>query len=241
MTTAHSRTSSDSEDAEYAEGAEAAPRDTLLLTEVYASVQGESTYAGIPFVIVRTARCNLRCVWCDSEFTFKGGERRKIDDIVAQVLGYGLTHVLVTGGEPLLQPQALPLMTRLCDARMTVLLETSGALDISRVDPRVHRIVDVKCPGSGESARNLWSNLVALTPRDEVKFVIADRADYEWARDVVRREDLPARCGSVLFSPVWGDPRLPGRIAEWVLEDRLAVRLQVQLHKILWNPTERAR
>jgi len=215
--------------------------DTLLLTEVYASVQGESTFTGVPLVLVRTARCNLRCVWCDSGFTFRGGERRSVGAVLDEVRGFGLSHVLVTGGEPLLQPSVLPFMTALCDAGQTVLLETGGSLDIESVDERVHRIIDIKCPGSGEETRNLWSNLQHLGPRDELKFVVAGRADYEWAREVVRREGPHESGATVLISPVWGDPELPGSIAEWIVEDRLAARLQLQMHKLLWPPDERRR
>jgi 7-carboxy-7-deazaguanine synthase len=216
-------------------------QDSLLVTEIYASVQGESTFAGVPFVFVRLARCNLRCVWCDSEFTFRGGERRGLDDVLAEVRGYGLSHVLVTGGEPLLQPAALTLMRSLCDEGATVLLETGGSLDIAGVDARVHRIVDVKCPGSGEHERNRWENLALLTDRDEVKLVVADRADYEWARDAIRRERLDERCRAVLLSPVWGDPGLAASLAEWIVEDRLAARLNLQLHKVLWPAEDRRR
>lgn len=215
--------------------------NTLLLTETYASVQGESTFVGVPLVLVRTARCNLRCVWCDSEFTFRGGERRSVDDILDEVRGHGLSHVLVTGGEPLLQPAVLPFMARLCDEGLTVLLETGGSLDISSVDERVHRIVDVKCPGSGAADRNHWPNLALLGPRDEVKFVVADRADYEWAREVIERERPHERGATLLVSPVHGDAALPGRIAEWMVEDRLPARLQLQMHKVLWPPEERRR
>lgn len=215
--------------------------DALLVTEIYASVQGESTFAGLPFVLVRLARCNLRCVWCDSEFTFRGGARRGLDDVLAEVRSYGLAHVLVTGGEPLLQPAVLPLMARLCDDGVTVLLETGGSLDIGAVDPRVHRIVDVKCPGSGEHERNRWENLALLTARDEVKLVIADRADYEWAREVLLRERLAERCGAVLLSPVWGTPALASSLAEWIVADRLPARLNLQLHKVLWPADARRR
>jgi 7-carboxy-7-deazaguanine synthase len=220
------------------------PRPTdasLLVTEVYASIQGESTFAGLPFVLVRLARCNLRCVWCDSEFTFRGGTRWSVATLLAEVRSHLLPHVLVTGGEPLLQPAVHKLMKALCDEEYTVLLETSGALDISNVDPRVHRIVDLKCPGSGESGRNLWSNVARLTTTDEVKFVIADRADYEWAREVIAREKLPQHVGAILLSPVHGDPALPRDLAAWMLQDRLPARLQLQLHKILWAPGERRR
>lgn len=215
--------------------------ETILLTELYTSVQGESTFAGLPFVLVRTARCNLRCVWCDSEFTFRGGTRHPLDDVLRQVRDTGLEHVLVTGGEPLLQPSVLLLMQALCDDGKTVLLETGGSLDIGPVDARVHRIVDVKCPASGESERNRWENLDLLTERDEVKFVVLDRADYEWARDVIAKHDLTSRCGAVLLSPVWGDPRLPASLAGWVVEDRLPARVQLQLHKIIWPSEERGR
>ena len=214
---------------------------SLLVTEIYPSIQGESTFAGVPFTLVRLARCNLRCVWCDSEFTFKGGTRWSLPAIVAEVRSHLLPHVLVTGGEPLLQPAVHALMRQLCDEEYTVLVETSGALDVAAVDPRVRKILDLKCPGSGESARNLWPNLAHLTVTDEVKFVLADRADYEWARDVIRRERLAQHVGAILLSPVHGDPALPRRIAEWLLEDRLPARLQLQLHKIVWNAAERRR
>jgi len=215
--------------------------DTLLVTEIYASIQGESTFAGVPFVLVRLARCNLRCVWCDSEYTFKGGTRWTIPSILAEIRGHLLPHVLVTGGEPLLQPPVHELMRRLCDEEYTVLLETGGSLDISQVDRRVRRIVDVKCPGSGEAESNLWSNLAKLSMLDEVKFVVADRADYEWARDVIRREKLPSHVGAVLISPVHGSAELPREIAGWLLADKLPARLQLQLHKLIWAPGERRR
>ncbi len=234
-------TGASARDAEVAATLPAPAADSLLVTEVYASVQGESTFAGLPFVLLRTARCNLRCTWCDSAFTFRGGTRRGVAELVAEVLGHGLRHVLVTGGEPLLQPAVLPLLAQLCDAGLTVLLETGGSLDVTPVDPRVHRIVDVKCPGSGEAQRNLWSNLAALGPRDELKFVVADRADYEWSRDVLAAHRPAERGVTVLFSPVWGDPALPGSIAEWLVADRLEARLQVQLHKLLWPADARRR
>ena len=215
--------------------------DSLLLTEIYASVQGESTFAGLPFVLVRLARCNLRCVWCDSEFTFRGGARRPIDEVQDEIRSHGLAHVLVTGGEPLLQPAVLPFMASLCDAGLTVLLETGGSLGVGGVDPRVHRIVDIKCPGSGEHERNCWRNLELLDERDEVKFVLADRADYEWAREVIRRERVDERCGAILLSPVWGDPALAASLAEWIVEDRLPARLNLQLHKVLWPAEDRRR
>jgi 7-carboxy-7-deazaguanine synthase len=215
--------------------------DTLLVTEIYASIQGESTFAGVPFVLVRLARCNLRCVWCDSEYTFKGGTRWTIPSILAEIRGHLLPHVLVTGGEPLLQPAVHDLMKRLVDEEYTVLLETGGSLDISTVDPRVHRIVDLKCPKSGECESNLWSNVSKLTMTDEVKFVVADREDYDWARAVIAKEGLATHCGAILISPVWGDPELPRKIAAWMLADKLPARLQLQLHKIIWDPKERRR
>jgi len=214
---------------------------TLLVSEIYKCIQGESTFAGVPFVLVRLARCNLRCTWCDSAFSFKGGERWSIATVMADVRSHLLPHVLITGGEPLLQPSVHELMKRLCDEEYTVLLETGGSLDISTVDPRVRRIVDVKCPGSGEVEANHWPNLAKLSMLDEAKFVIADRADYEWTRDVISRERLASHAGAVLLSPVFGDPELPRKIAAWMLEDRLPARLHLQIHKVVWDPRERRR
>lgn len=213
----------------------------LLVTEVYASIQGESTFAGVPFVLVRLARCNLRCTWCDSAYTFQGGTKWSIAALLAEVRSHMLPHVLVTGGEPLLQPAVHPFLKALCDEEYTVLLETSGALDIAPVDARVRRIVDLKCPGSGEVERNLSSNVQRLSTVDEVKFVVADRADYEWARDVIRRERLAERVGAILVSPVWGDRELPRQVARWLLDDRLPARLQLQIHKVIWDSQERRR
>ena len=214
-------------------GPPAARGTTVVVHEVYASVQGESSHAGRPCVFVRLTACHLRCVWCDTPQAFYEGTRRPVDDVVREALAFAIPLVEITGGEPLLQPGVHPLMTALADAGCTVLLETSGALDISGVDPRVRRIVDVKCPGSGESERNLWSNLEHLRAGDELKFVLADRADYEWARACVQERDLAARC-TVLFGPVWD--RLDARtLAEWLVADRLPVRFQVQLHKYLWG------
>lgn len=218
------------------------PHDgSLLVTEIYASIQGETTFAGLPFVLVRLARCQLRCVWCDSAFTFRGGERWSVKSVLAEVRSHLLPHVLVTGGEPLLQPAVHTLLRQLCDEEYTVLLETSGALDVGAVDPRVRRIVDFKCPGSGESARNHWPNVRSLTVTDEVKFVVADRADYEWSREAIRRERLSERVGAILLSPVHGVPGLPADVAAWILADRLPARLQLQLHKHVWPPDERRR
>lgn len=215
--------------------------DTLLVTEIYSCIQGESTFAGTPFVLVRLARCNLRCVWCDSAFSFKGGSRWSVPAIVAEIRGHLLPHVLITGGEPLLQAPVHELMKRLCDEEYTVLLETSGSIDLTPVDPRVRKIVDFKCPGSGESEANLWTNVARLGVLDEVKFVVADRTDYDWAREVIRRESLASRCGAILISPVWGDPELPRKISSWMLEDKLPARLQLQIHKLVWPPGERRR
>ena len=209
------------------------PADSILLIEAYLSVQGESSHAGRPCWFVRTARCNLRCSWCDSEFTFTGGTRRPVDEVVDEALASGAPLVELTGGEPLLQRASLEVMRRLCDAGRTVLLETGGSLPIDAVDPRVHRIVDLKCPGSGEEGRSRWENLPLLTARDEVKFVIADRADYEWARGVVR-ERLRGSPAAILLSPVHG-ALAPADLVAWMLEDRLDARLNLQVHKVVWG------
>jgi 7-carboxy-7-deazaguanine synthase len=209
------------------------PGDSILLVETYLSIQGESTFAGLPCWFVRTARCNLRCSWCDSAFTFTGGTRRPVAEVVAEALGSGAPLVELTGGEPLLQRASLEVMRLLCDAGRTVLLETGGSLPVESVDPRVHRIVDLKCPGSGEEARNRWENLPFLTARDEVKFVLADRADYEWAKGVIA--DRLAGCPAVpLLSPVHGALD-PAHLAAWMLDDRVPARLNLQLHKVVWG------
>lgn len=210
----------------------------LTVNEIFLSVQGESTWAGLRCVFVRLTACDLRCSYCDTAYAFLEGKRRPLAEVVAEALAFDCPLVEVTGGEPLLQAAALPLMTALCDAGRTVLLETSGAHDISRVDPRVHRIMDLKTPGSGECARNLWTNIDHLTPRDEVKFVIGSREDYEWSRDQVRKFDLPRRVNAVLFSPVFGRIA-PVEIVNWILEDKLDVRFQLQLHKVVWDPEKR--
>src|SRR5437660_585577 len=176
----------------------------LTVSEIYESIQGESSWAGWRCVFVRLTFCNLRCSYCDTEYAFYEGNKRALGEIIDEVLGYETPLVEITGGEPLLQKNVLPLMTALCDAGKTVLIETSGALDISRIDPRVHRIMDLKTPSSGECARNLWSNIEHLTKRDEVKFVIGSREDYEWSRAKVHEYRLAERCGCVLFSPVFG-------------------------------------
>jgi len=205
----------------------------VRLTEIFPSLQGESTRVGLPTVFVRLTGCPLRCVWCDTEYAFQGGESRRIASIVEEVLGHGIEHVCVTGGEPLAQKGCLALLTTLCDADLSVSLETSGALDIAAVDPRVSRVMDLKAPGSGEVARNRWDNLAHLNERDEVKIVLADRRDYEWATQCLAERQLAQRC-TVLLSPVQGKLD-PAQLAEWIVRDRLPVRFQLQLHKILWN------
>lgn len=208
----------------------------IRITEIFHSIQGESTHAGRRCVFVRLTGCNLRCVWCDSEYTFTGGEKLSIDDIVAKVRAYDCNLVEVTGGEPLAQKESFALVTRLCDEEFEVLIETSGSIDITPVDRRAKIILDVKCPGSGEVAKNHWPNLEHLREHDEVKFVIADRADYDFAREVIARHRLDDRI--VLFSPVWD--RMPIReLSEWMLSDRVSARLQTQLHKHIWGAEAR--
>ena len=209
----------------------------VKITEIFYSIQGESTYAGRPCVFVRLTGCPLRCTWCDTAYAFYGGRDLTIDDIVDQVRAFACDLVEVTGGEPLSQPASLPLLSRLCDEGFEVLVETSGAIDTAGVDRRVHVILDVKCPGSGMTDRMYWPNLDRLAPHDEVKFVIKDRSDYEWARDVLHRYDLPARC-TVLMSPVFGDVEVR-HLAEWILADKLPVRFQLQMHKYIWAPDMR--
>lgn len=206
--------------------------ETLRISEIYRSVQGESSYAGLPCTFVRLTGCHQRCVWCDSAFTFHGGETMTLAEIAERVERLATPLVEITGGEPLLQPAVHVLLSQLADSGYEVLLETSGSLDIGQVDPRVVRIVDLKCPASGECHRNNWDNLRHLRSRDEVKFVIADRADYEWARAVISEHDLATRAG-LLMGTVHGALE-PQRLAEWLLEDRLPVRFQLQLHKSLW-------
>ncbi|WP_153147046.1 7-carboxy-7-deazaguanine synthase QueE [Dechloromonas sp. H13] len=205
----------------------------LRLTEIFFSLQGEASRVGLPTVFVRLTGCPLRCVWCDTTYSFTGGEPATVAAVLAEVAKYPARQVCVTGGEPLAQKECLALLGALCDAGYDVSLETSGALDIAAVDPRVARIMDLKAPGSGECDRNRWENLAALTARDEIKIVIASRADYEWARAMLREQRLNARC-PVLFSPAQGlvDPTA---LADWILEDGLDVRFQLQLHKLLWG------
>jgi 7-carboxy-7-deazaguanine synthase len=208
---------------------------TLKINEIYQSIQGESTWAGGRCVFVRLTACDLRCNYCDTEYAFYEGRKRPLDDILAEVLAFDCPLIEITGGEPLLQKNVLPLMARLCDAGRTVLIETSGAHDISQIDPRVHRIMDLKTPGSGECARNLWSNIEHLNKHDEVKFVIGSREDYEWSREQLRAHRLDERCGCVLFSPIF-DRIEPRHIVEWMIEDRLPARFQLQMHKFIWDP-----
>lgn len=219
-------------------GAGRVPR-SLRVTEIFHSIQGESTWAGMPCTFVRLTGCPLRCVWCDTAYAFSGGERMSFDAILAAVGAHGCDLVELTGGEPLAQAGACALVDRLLDEGFTVLVETSGAVDVGPLDPRAHRIMDLKCPGSGEVARNLWSNLDHLTARDEVKFVVRDRADYEWARDVIVDRGLADRIrdgslNALLMSPVWGETNLE-EMAGWILEDGLPVRFQTQLHKHIWG------
>lgn len=205
----------------------------MRITEIFHSIQGESSYAGLPCTFVRLTGCNLRCRWCDSEYTFTGGEKMSLDDVVARVEAYGCKLVEITGGEPLAQSEAFELITRLCDADYQVLIETSGSIDISTVDDRATLILDVKCPGSGEVEKNRWSNLAILRKQDEIKFVLADRNDYDWAKTIIEKYDL--RRWKILFSPVWGELELKP-LAEWMLADRVPARLQTQLHKHIWGP-----
>jgi 7-carboxy-7-deazaguanine synthase len=209
----------------------------LVIHEIYRSLQGESTFAGLPCVFIRLTACHLRCGYCDTPHAFRQGEVMDLDDVFAQAMALGDDLVELTGGEPLLQAEAYPLMTRLADAGKTVLLETSGGIDTRNVDPRVHLILDLKTPGSGEVDANVWSNLDILKPNDEIKFVLCDRLDFDWAVQVVRDHRLTDRC-PVLFSAVFGRVS-PTDLAAWVLETRLPIRLQLQMHKILWNPKAR--
>ena len=210
----------------------------LTVHEIYRSVQGESTWAGLPCVFVRLTFCDLRCTYCDTEYAFYEGSKMTLDEIVAKVRDFGCPLVEVTGGEPLLQPACLPLLAMLCDAGFTVLLETSGAHDIAPVDPRVHRIMDLKTPSSGESGRNLYTNIAHLTERDEVKFVVGSREDYEWTREKMREHDLASKVRAVLLSPVFGKIS-PAEIVAWMLEDKLPARFQLQMHKFIWEPRAR--
>jgi len=222
---------------------------SLRINEVFFSIQGEGTRTGVPCVFIRLTGCPLRCRYCDTAYAFREGGARSIDDLVTEALGYGAEFIEITGGEPLAQQGVHELMTRLCDGGKTVAIETSGALDISTCDPRVIRIMDLKTPGSGECGRNLWSNIAHLTKRDEVKFVITDRADYDWAKGVIAEHGLIDRVSAVLMGAAWeqagnadiaGHPGLAMKtLAEWMLADRLPVRMQTQLHKFIWGPQVR--
>ena len=215
-----------------------APISRLKVNEIFYSIQGESSHVGRPCVFVRLTACDLRCTWCDTAYAFDEGRKRPLEDVISEIEGYDCPLVEVTGGEPLLQEEVYPLMDRLLARGKTVLLETGGHRRIADVPAGVIRIMDIKCPGSGESDNNDWSNLAHLTMRDEVKFVIADRVDYEFARAVVTREQLADRVNAVLFSPVHGELD-PKQLSQWVIEDRLPVRLQLQVHKYIWSPTTR--
>jgi len=208
---------------------------TLRVIEIYPSIQGESTRAGLPCTFVRLAGCPLRCRWCDTVYSFSGGEPMTIDEITDEIDGHGIGLIELTGGEPLAQPGAPELLRVLCDRYSQVLLETSGSFPIEELDPRVGVIMDMKAPGSGEESRNLWQNLEHLKAGDELKIVISDRTDYDWAREVVEkhRPEVP-----VLFSPVFGELE-PSQLSEWMLADRLAVRMQLQQHKYIWDPEAR--
>lgn len=216
---------------ETGQGAPAATR--LRLTEIFFSLQGETSRAGLPTVFVRLTGCPLRCVWCDTAYAFQGGETTSVSEILERVGTFAARQVCVTGGEPLAQKGCLDLLTALCDAGYSVSLETSGAIGLAGVDPRVSKVMDLKAPGSGEQGKNRWDNIGLLDSRDELKFVLADRADYEWAREMLASRDLAAIC-PVLFSPV-ADSLTPADLAQWILDDRLPVRMQIQLHKVIWG------
>lgn len=205
---------------------------SLRISEIFLSLQGESSRVGLPTVFVRLTGCPLRCVWCDSAYAFQGGDRLRLEEIVARVAAYRVRHVCVTGGEPLAQKACLDLLRALCDAGFEVSLETSGALDIAAVDPRVARVMDLKAPDSGECDKNRWENIALLGPRDELKIVLASEADYRWACEQIEKHALSERC-SVLLSPVAGQLEA-SQLADWIVRDRLPVRFQLQLHKILW-------
>jgi len=231
--------------------------ETLRINEIFYSIQGESTWAGCPCIFIRLTGCHLRCTYCDTEYSFREGATRSIDEVIDEVCSHPTHLIQVTGGEPLLQKRVHALMTALCDRGKTVLIETSGACDISICDPRVIRIMDIKTPGSGEAERNLWSNLDHLTKRDEVKFVICDEADYDWAKDVIERYELAERCNAILMSPVFEQPQgleiagrtglHPRELAEWMLHrpprrgdgSAIPIRMQTQLHKHIWDPQMR--
>ena len=210
----------------------------LTVNEIFYSIQGESTFAGQPCVLIRLTGCDLRCSWCDTSYSFFEGRKISIDEVVKEVVGYGCSLVEITGGEPLLQEDVYPLMDRLLGERKTVLIETGGHLTVERIPVAVVKVIDIKCPGSGEADRNDWDNLHRLTAQDQVKFVIRDRTDYEYAKGTLKECDLDNRCAVTLFSPVYGvlDPKT---LAAWILEDGLPVRIQIQLHKYIWGSEAR--
>ena len=207
---------------------------SLRITEIFYSLQGESTTVGLPTVFVRLTGCPLRCVYCDTEYAFHGGEKKELEDILTEVEAYGASHVTVTGGEPLAQPNCLPLLTALCDKGFNVSLETSGAISVADVDPRVVKVLDLKTPQSGEAGRNIYENIDHLNAQDEVKFVICDRQDYQWSQMKIDELGLNEKVNTILFSPSFGQQDAT-ELAEWILADRLPVRFQTQLHKQLWN------
>lgn len=209
--------------------------ERLRITEVFHSIQGEAFDVGWPSVFIRLTGCPLRCRYCDTAYAFSGGQWRGIDELLEEVVAYGVQHVCVTGGEPLAQPRCLHLLKRLCDEGFTVSLETSGAIDIADVDSRVHRVVDIKTPASGECERNLPANLDVLNAHDAIKFVVCDRADYEWSREFLRQHPQIERAGATVYLSPSHEQLLPQQLAQWLLEDRLPARLQIQLHKLLWG------
>lgn len=219
------------------------PQEFLRVSEIFHSIQGESTWAGLPCTFIRLTGCPLRCAWCDTEYSFHGGEKMALDEIKSRVREVGCTLVELTGGEPLIHPNAFLLARELLDEGCTVLVETSGAVDVGSLDPRAHKIMDLKCPGSGEESKNLWSNLDHLGPGDEVKFVMKDRRDFQWACRAVRENRLDQRVdegdlAAILFSPVWDELNLRD-LADWTMEEGLPVRIQLQLHKLIWDPNTR--
>lgn len=213
------------------------PAGKLLVHEVYVSIQGESTYAGVPCVFVRLAVCDSRCTWCDTPHAFNRGEIFELEAIVEKVLAFDCPTVEITGGEPMLQPEVLPLMARLADRGLRVLLETSGAHHLGSVDTRVHIVMDIKCPDSGESARNCWENLDVLKPTDDIKFVLASRADFDWMLETIRSRELEDRF-TLLASCAFGHVK-PSDLAAWILESKIGVRMQLQMHKYIWDPNAR--
>jgi 7-carboxy-7-deazaguanine synthase len=209
----------------------------MRISEIYQSIQGESSFAGLPCIFIRTTGCDLRCSWCDTEFSFTGGQSMTVDEILCAIAPYPCKLVELTGGEPLLQPDLPALAQQLLAQNYTVLIETGGHRDISVLDPQVIKILDLKCPGSGETDRILWANLAHLSPQDEIKFVLLDRADYDWAKQIIAAHQLATRC-KLLFSPVHGQ-LLPQELAAWMLQDGVTARLQLQLHKYIWSPDAR--